>query len=506
MRAAASNPYAMGLKLSAEGRHVEALEQYERALAARPDDARVLFALGHTARTLGMPAAAEELFRRVLAQDPARLEAIVSLANLLRARGQGEAAEAILAPALARDPESPELRLTLGSTYRERGDYARAAEHYRAALAKKPDYVPALVNLADILADDGAQEEALALYSKAIARAPDNAQARLNRAVLHLLRGELKQGWRDYQARLKVPGKTPTPEHFLTRWEGATLKRTRLLVTGEQGIGDQIMFASMIPDLAAWAAQEEGAILLECEPRLVPLFARSFPEVSVHRWDLESREGVTRSRHGWLKAAGGASAFIELGSLARYLRRDLASFGARRAFLAPDGEETARWQAALSQAGEGPFTGVCWRSGNSAAGHRALQYAPREAWAAFIAELPGTVVSVQYDAADEEVAALGALAGRPIATLPKLDQKNELDRTAAMLAALDAVVTAPTAVAWLAAGVGTQTYKVLYDTSWTAFGEKHEPFAPACELMMPAARGDWAEVFAKTLKRLSAPR
>jgi Flp pilus assembly protein TadD len=505
MSLAVSDPYALGLKLSGQGRHAEAIAHYERALAARPDDARVLFALGNTARTLGMAGAAEELFRRVLAQDPARLEATVNLANLLRARGQGEAAAAILAPALARSPDAPELWLTLGSTLRELGDAARAIEFYRAALAKKSDYVPALVNLADLLADDSQHDEALALYSKAIARAPDNAQARLNRAVLHLLRGELKQGWRDYHARLKVPGKAPQPEHRLTRWDGAKLKRTRLLVTGEQGVGDQLMFASMIPDLMAWASQDDGAILLECEPRLMPLFARSFPDVAVHGWDVKTEGGVTRSRHDWIKKAGGASAFIELGSLARYMRRDLAAFGARPSYLVPDAAETARWHAALEKAGPRPFIGVCWRSGN-VAGHRALQYAPREAWAAFIAKLPGTVVSVQYDATESETAALGALAGRPIATLKGLDQKNELDRSAALLAALDAVVSAPTAVAWLAAGAGTRTYKVLYDTSWTAFGQDHEPFAPACELVMPAARGDWADVFEKTLKRISAPR
>ena len=149
----------------------------------------------------------------------------------------------------------------------------------------------------------------------------------------------------------------------------------------------------------------------------------------------------------------------------------------------------------------GPFIGVCWRSGKSG-GHRSLQYAPLEAWAAFIRELPGVVVSVQYDATPEEIETLSAIAERPILTIDGLDQKNELDRTAALLASLDAVVTAPTAVSWLAAGVGVDTYKVLYDTSWTALGQSHEPFGPSCELMMPATRGDWADVLARTLARV----
>ncbi|MEJ0027513.1 MAG: tetratricopeptide repeat protein [Rhizomicrobium sp.] len=498
-----ADPYENGLHLSGQGRHGEAIEQFERALAARPDDSRVLFALGNTARALGLAKPAEEFFRRVLAQEPARLEALVCLANLLRAQGQLAAAEALLAPALARTPEAPELWLTLGSAYREMGDFTRASEHYREALALRPDYAPALVNLADILTDDGDVDAALALYGRAIAREPDNAQARLNRAILHLLRGNVKEGWRDYAARLKIPGKAPVPDHKLTRWSGGGLKRTRLLVTAEQGVGDQIMFASMIPDLAERAARDGGAILLECEPRLADLFARSFPGVTVHAWDVETRGGITRSRYGWLKQAGGANAFIEMGSIAKVLRGSTEDFPKDNAFLRPDPLTLAQFGGILASVGPGPHIGVCWRSGN-VAGHRALQYAPREAWAGFIAKLPGTVVSVQYDAGTDEIEALADMSGRPIVVLEGLDQKNDLDRTSALLASLDAVVSAPTAVSWLAAGTGVDTYKILYDTSWTALGQPREPFAPACELMMPASRGDWTSAFERTLERINA--
>jgi tetratricopeptide (TPR) repeat protein len=495
--------YQQGLKLSQQNRHADAIVQYEQALAAKPDDVRVLFALGNTARVLGMPKPAEGFFRRVLAQDPARLEALVSLANLLRSQGQLAAAEALLAPALARDPDAAELWLTLGSTYREMGERTKAAEHYREALARQPNYAPALANLADLLADDGETEEALVLYKRAVAREPDNAQARLNRAVLHLLQGNLKDGWRDYAARLKIAGKVPVPEHNLTRWTGGSLKRTRLLVSAEQGVGDQIMFASMIPDLAARAAADGGSVVLECEKRLVELFARSFPGVTVHPCDLETKGGVTRARHGWLKQAGGANAFTEMGSVARYLRGGVDAFSNDNPFLVPDSMAMAQSSAMLEQTGCGPYIGVCWRSGK-AGGGRALQYAPLEAWAAFIAKLPGTVISVQYDAREDEIEQLSQMSGKPIVMIDDLDQKNELDRTAALLASLDAVVSAPTAVSWLAAGTGVDTYKVLYDTSWTAFGQAVEPFGPSCELMMPDTRGDWAGVFDKTLARISA--
>src|SRR5215207_5693922 len=80
----AGDPYQQGLTLSGMGRHAEAIEQFERALATRPNDAQILFALGRTADAIGHGAAAEAFFRRVLDREPDRIEALVNLANLLR--------------------------------------------------------------------------------------------------------------------------------------------------------------------------------------------------------------------------------------------------------------------------------------------------------------------------------------------------------------------------------------------------------------------------------------
>jgi ADP-heptose:LPS heptosyltransferase len=132
-----------------------------------------------------------------------------------------------------------------------------------------------------------------------------------------------------------------------------------------------------------------------------------------------------------------------------------------------------------------------------------VQYAPLEAWADFIGALPGTVMTAQYDATAEEIRQLEALSGRRLIVARDLDQKNELDRTCAMLSALDAVASAPTAVSWLAAAAGVPTFKILYDTSWTGFGLRYEPFAPSAALMMPKARGDWSDAFGHAAGRIS---
>jgi tetratricopeptide (TPR) repeat protein len=493
---APATAYDQGLKLSSAGRHFEAIECFEQALAAAPADTRILFALGNTARALGQPAMARQFFSQVLALEPGRIEALINLANLLRAEGQFAAARSLLEPALARSPESAELHLTLGSAWREDGDNENAAACYRAALMVRPNYAPALSNLADLLADNGDFAQARTLYGQAIKADPGNAQARLNRAVLNLLTGNLKEGWRDYAARLEVPGKIPATEQRFAAWSGSSLKKIRLLVRTEQGVGDQIMFASLFGELAARAAAEGGSVVIECDPRLANLFSRSFPDTTVRPAELNTAGGIARAAYGWLKAAGGANAAIPMGSLPRILRKDISAFPTEHAYLTPDLGEQVRWHGAFAGLGVSPAIGLCWRSGKSG-GHRTVQYAPLAAWADFIRDLPGALVSAQYDATQEEIAELEQRSGRSIFVPPGLDQKHELDRTCAMLSALDVLVSAPTAVSWLGASAGVATLKILYDTSWTGFGETFEPFAPSCRLVMPQSRGDWANAFAK---------
>jgi Flp pilus assembly protein TadD len=498
--ARSDDAYAAGLKLAAAGRHAEALFLFEEALKDSPNDTRVLFALGNTARAIGHGAVAEKFYRRVLAAEPDRLEALVNLANLLRELGRTSEAIDLLKPNIQQRPEIPELWLTLGSACREAGDAKNAAIFYREALRLKPGYAAALGNLADILADDGEVPEALSLYDTLLKSEPHNAQARLNRAILYLASGELRRGWRDYEYRLKLG--TLRYEHGLPEWDGKKWRRgARLLVTVEQGLGDQIAFGSVTPDLLKLAAKHDGEVLLEVEPRLVGLFARSFPLASVHPCDIEARGGVKMARYGWLATAGGADMAIAQASLPGVLRKDFDASRGQGAFLVPDDNERAMWRNWLESQGAAPYVGLCWRSGK-AGGLRSLQYAPPEDWADFARDCPGTLVCTQYDARGEELSELSKLSGRRIVVPPRLDQKKEVDRTTAMLAALDAVVSAPTAVSWMSASVGVPTYKILYNNSWTSFGKDYEPLAPACRCVMPKTRGAWPECFSKVLAAL----
>jgi Flp pilus assembly protein TadD len=486
--------FADGSAAAGEGRHLDAMGHFQRALQKNPEDVRVLLAMGDTMAALGQVHGAEVCYRRVLAHAPGRREALAHCANLLRRQDRNADVIALLEPAVACDADDADLRLLLGSAFRDVGDWLGAENQFSEALRLSPGNPVAFSGLAALLAARGATDAALAAYDAILAGDPEHAQARHNRGTLLLSKGDFSHGWHDYEYRLRREDGAVGADHNLPLWNGNRSEGLRLLVTAEQGIGEQVMFASLIPELAALLARNGGVVILEADPGLVPLFARSFAGVCVRPTKLQSQNGRRSAHYEWVAECGGANAAIAIGSLAHRMRQAIADFPARQSYLLPNAAEKAQAKQWLAAQGAGPFVGVCWRGGDGP-GARPVQ-APLEAWAAFLRDVAGVPVLLQPDASGEDIAVLEQASGRKLLVPPELDQTWELDRTAALMAALDGVVSVPASVAWLSAGLGVPTLKVLPGRSWTAFGRDYEPFAPAAHCAIPKESGDWTDAFA----------
>lgn len=505
MSKTAENYYQQGLALSAEGRHSDAIAAFEQALRQTPNDVRVLFALGHTADALEMTAAAEKLYRQVLTHSPGQLEAVIALANLLRRQGRYSEANALLVRQLKTSPDAPELWLTLGSVWREFGDDDKAMQLYRKALHLKPGYVQALGNLADMFADQGAIAEAFKFYQLLLMQEPKNVHALFSRALIFLSRGRCEAGWLAYDARLKLPG-APIANHNLPKWNGRFRPDLRLLLSMEQGIGDQLMFTGLVPEFAARAEMEGSRILLACEPRLAPLLARALPRVQVIAVPTTLRGGHTYADYHAMKAlpqTEHANCFLELGSLPRLAGHSPQS-KPLSPFLKPDPAELEKWRSWL-QSMPRPWVGICWRSGKLG-GLRTRQYAPLAEWGAAIRDFPGTLICAQYAATAGEIAKLESLSCQKIMVPPDLDQKQEVDRTTALLAALDVVVSAPTAVVWQAAAAGTEVARIQEVPSWTQLGTNTESFSACVRSCTAPKPGNWTGAFAAAQEIISTKK
>ena len=206
----------------------------------------------------------------------------------------------------------------LGLVLNDLGDADAAVLSCERALELNPNQAQALNTLGIIYRDRQYFDKALDYFDRAARAMPDYAEALWNKSLVQLTTGNFREGWEGFEWRWqykpRMVRKSPYPA-----WSGKALGMSNVLVYPEQGIGDQIMFASCLQDLAACVEH----VTLGCEPRLSPLFSRSFPEIE------------TVPAPGFEQYRGDIDGFVSIGSLPRYFRHSQEDFPGR-AYLQPD--------------------------------------------------------------------------------------------------------------------------------------------------------------------------
>lgn len=439
-----------GVALAESGRTDEAVAAFERALSLAPRDARLHWMIGTVLRAGGRGAAARARYEAALMIDPSHPQALGALADLLAEE----------ATALNRQG---------------RGEEAIAG--FERAIGIRPGVAAYHVNHGIALRQAGRLPDSLAAFDRALALAPGDPLAHWNRALSLLALGRLTEGWRDYEFRLRLP--SAPPPIALPAWDGRTA--CRVLVRREQGLGDEILFAGCFPSLRHAAdGTHAPTFAIECDARLAPLYRRSFPWADIRP--------VRRPGPGEPEpptAAGDAEAWIAAGSLPGLLYPSVASFPDRRAYLAADPVAVARWRRWLDGLGPGRKAGLCWRS-SQAGGARDRRYARIGDLRPLFA-LPGLrFVSLQLGLDQAERAAASAA----LHEAPGLDLREDIDGVAALVAALDLVVTVDSWILSLAGALGVDTRFLAAQRDWATLGTDRMPWLPAVRVRF-LAPGDW---------------
>jgi hypothetical protein len=257
-------------------------------------------------------------------------------------------------------------------------------------------------------------------------------------------------------------------------------------VYGEQGLGDEIMFASCLPDVLARAGAP--AVVIECDERLAPLYARAFPGVRVHG---ARRDGDRR----WLAAHPDLACQIAIASLPRLFRRSADAFPRHAGYLRADPAAVARWRAWLAAAGGGRAVGMAWRGG-TAASRGALRTMPLPDWQPLL-RVPGVRwVVLQRGTQADELSTLQAMTGaKPL--VPDL-APDDVDAQAALVAALDRVITVDASLAHLAGALGCPVSIALPQLADWRWGRADAATAwyPSARLYRQRAPGEWGTVAA----------
>ncbi|MCW2247879.1 tetratricopeptide (TPR) repeat protein [Azospirillum fermentarium] len=455
-----------------------ALAAAERALALVPDHAGALANRGLALLGLGRAEEAAAVFRATLHRTPHDAAAWANLAHALVAAGRGDAAGLAWWRVIWLAPGGAEGFAGLAGLRQGQNRSEAALRAWDRALTLRPDDGGWRYNRANALHALGRGDEADAAYDTVA----DLPLARFNRGYAALAAGRLADGWQGLEARFTAGQALPDRRFPIPRWQGEARAGKRLLVWREQGVGDEIMFASVYPDILGPPRRLAApSVVIEADARLVPLLARSFPAA------------VVRAETG---APMDADCHIPAGSLPVLHRTRLADFPAVPAFLRPDPARVAAWRDRLPP---GLRVGLCWRSGRVSA-ERAGHYTRLAEWEPLL-RLPGLVpVCLQYDGCAGEVAAVAARTGITIHTPDGLDLRNDLDGAAALTAALDLVVSAGTSVAEMAGALGVPVWRLSHPREWSALGTGCRPWYPSMRLFV---RGD-GEPMGALLPRVAA--
>lgn len=410
-----TDPHAsqgLGLALIRQNRHAEARAALEQAAAALPKDGGCAANLGALLIELQDFAAAESHLRRAIRLQPKLAPAWNNLGWALMRLERLDEAESVLRRALAIAPDYPQCRQNWRDT----------------------------VNIRlQRLDDAGKYREAVGDARRALAVDPDWADLRYYLACGHLLLGQLAQGWPDYAVHYDDVERFELPQ-----WQGEPLKPGQvLMIRSEQGIGEQLMFASLLARVQANVQD----IIVECDQRLVPLFTRSFPTVRCVGWTTPPDPALRDAAIAYQ---------ISLGRLPSLFLPDMESFGSGKAFLTADTEITRQRRERYGQ--DRPVVGISWTSGRSPAAAR--KNLPVAALRPLLTALHARVLILQYEPPAEDVAEIRSW-GIDLIDDPELDPMVDLDGFAATIAACDHVITISNATAHFAGALGVPTSVLL---------------------------------------------
>ncbi len=348
-------------------------------------------------------------------------------------------------------PHRDEAWNNLGMSLQECGKFREARDAFKKALERKPK--PShMNNIAVTYLSEENYPEAMRWCRKAFAIEPDNSSAWTTYGFCHLATGDWETGWKGYNHCLGGKFRKEIKLGNEPRWNGDYVDN--LFVYGEQGIGDEIMYASCLGDLNG----KVGHVTLECDPRLEGLFTRSFPGIEVH--------GTRRKDAGWVSGRT-FDAGAGIGTLPSFFRPSPDACP-RKPYLHADPERRLQWRALFDSFNK-PVIGLCW-SGGRAATQRKERTVGLEAFRSYIERTDAVFVSLQYQDPTDEISKTGL----PVKHYDRAAESHNFDDLAGFVAELDHIVGIHTTVHHLAGALGkSSTVLVPARPMWAyAYGDR----------------------------------
>lgn len=374
----------------------------------------------------------------VLNDSPKDVDALFCVGRTLIAASRFGLASNIFARCMELTPPRWEPMVNYALALISMNEFVESERFLHKALKIEPKATSALNNMALINVHLGNPAKAIEYAEKSLAIDPTQPDPKESMGYAHLMMGSWEKGWQGYEAMLEGNAfRHYTQLKDEPYWQGE--KGGTLYLQGEQGLGDEISFASVLPD-----AMRDNDVIVECSPKLQGLFRRSFPTLEVTTKLWRSRRPVN---YGAL-----------IGSLCHRYRNKTQDFPGS-AYLLPDPERCVQWRALLDTL-PGAKIGIAWTGGlkNTFAARRSMTLENLLP----VLSVPGVSwVSLQYKSPTQEIAAFEKKHGIPIKHWAWAAESQDYDDQAALVSELDAVVCVTTAVGHLAGALGKPVFVLV---------------------------------------------
>ncbi len=428
---------------------------------------------------------AERLYREALAVESGQPLALHYLGVVLYQRGRIDDAMPLLDRAVALTPEEPEFHNNRGLALAARLQDDLAVDAYRQALALKPAHAGAWNNLGLALQARGDVSGAIAAFHQALAIAPDHPQTHWNLGLALLVAGELTRGWAEYEWRLRAPELQSFIRQWpVPRWQGEDIAGRTILLHAEQGLGDTLQNIRFAGAVAARGARVIAAVqtpLLRLAGTVPGVSAVAGPADPIPAFDLH----------------------VPLMSLPFVLGATVDNLRVAVPYLRSDPARRRDAETRVAGHARGALRiGLAW-TGAAGTHYNLRRACPLDVLAPLLG-LPGTCwFSLQKDSAEVGAARPGPTpAHQPI----ELDLRNDFDGTAALVDALDVIVSVDTSMAHLAGALGKPVLLLLPsapDWRWGVAGDR-SPWYPTAQLFRQNVPGDWSSAVAAVEAALAA--
>jgi tetratricopeptide (TPR) repeat protein len=465
-------------------------ESYRTVIELAPDAAAGHYNLGVLLRQSGRRDEALPRFARAHELDPAGGEIVWDLVQLLLDFNQLGRARTVAEETLARNAASAPAHKALGLACLHLHEPQLALEHFERSRALAPGDPESFLHQGIAAQELGRLDDALAAYEQAIRVKPDYAPAQWRRSLIRLSKGEFESGWIDYDVRRLSEGR-PTRQFLQPRWQGEPLEGKTLLVYGEQGLGDEIMFASCLPEVIARAQR----CVIDCHPKLAPLFERSFPGAAVH-------PGLQTDDPSWLQNHPAPDYQIAIGSLPAVLRNRPEAFPRHTGYLQADPRKAAAWKERLAALGPGLKLGLSWQGGTPGSRSRLRSLTLEQLLP--VLQVQGVhFIDLQYTDTARERAVFERDRGMRVVHWP--EAIANYDETAALITALDLTLSVCTAVVHLTGALGRPAWVMTpYSPEWR-YGHAGERMVwyPSVKLVRQPRYREWEPVIDTIARELA---